>query len=357
MATTGTWPVRVTIHDVALRAGVSRQTVSNALKHPHRVSSDTLERVLRAIDDLGYEPSSMAQSLRSQRAGAVGVELNTLGPRSHNETMAPFLGSLGMRAAEHGCHLVPFGSPGTDPMLLGYEGMWRRRLVDAFILADTHHADPRPDWLESRGIPFASFGRVWDDPTFTRWVDVDGAAGTRAAVKHCLAQGYRSVGYLGWPKGSVVGDDRRAGWAAECEAAGQTHTGPTATSIQDLDPAISAAKELIADLGPGDAVVCASDVLALGVHQALLLAGRVPGRDLGVVGFDGSETARMHHLSTVAQPLSEIADRTLTLVHEALAGNDRPAAGTILAPTIVPGRSTTPTQDAPFDPPPSHSHR
>ncbi|MEO7752221.1 MAG: substrate-binding domain-containing protein [Terracoccus sp.] len=246
-----------------------------------------------------------------------------------------------MRAADHGCHVLPFGSPQAAPMLRGYEDMWRRRLVDAFILADTHHGDPRPEWLEARDIPFASFGRVWDDPSFTRWVDVDGAAGTRAATKHCLAQGYGTVGYLGWPEGSVVGDDRRAGWAAACEEAGQTRVGPMASCVQDLDPAISAAQELIASLGPGDAVVCASDVLALGVHQALLLAGRVPGRDLGVVGFDGSETARMHHLTTAAQPLSEIADLTLTLVHEALAGASRPPAGTILAPTIVAGRSTT----------------
>lgn len=341
MASMSTSRVRVTILDVAHRAGVSRQTVSNSLKHPHRVSPDTLQRVLAAIHDLRYQPSSSAQSLRSQRAGAVGVEVNTLGPRSHNETMAPFLGSLGMRAADHDCHILPFGSPESDPMLQGYEDMWRRRLVDAFILADTHHDDPRPDWLDARGIPFASFGRVWDDPGFTRWVDVDGAAGTRAGVEHCLDRGYRTIGYLGWPEGSVIGDDRRAGWAAACEQAGPGHAGPVAASIQDLDPAIAAATVLIADLGPGDAVVCASDVLALGVHQALLLAGRVPGRDLGVVGFDGSETARMHHLTTAAQPLSEIADLTLTLVHEALAGASRPPAGTILAPTIVAGRSTT----------------
>ncbi len=349
MASTSAESLRVTIHDVAHRAGVSRQTVSNALRHPHRVSPDTLQRVLAAIHDLRYQPSSLGQSLRTQRAGAVGVELNTLGPRSHNETMAPFLGSLGMLAADHGCHILPFGSPQADPMLDGYEQMWRRRLVDAFILADTHHGDPRPGWLESTGIPFASFGRVWDDPTFTRWVDVDGAAGTRAATEHCLAQGYGAIGYLGWPEGSVVGDDRRAGWGAACEEAGPTHAGPVASSVQDLDAAISAARQLIADLAPGDAVVCASDVLALGVHQALLLAGHVPGRDLGVVGFDGSETARMHHLTSVAQPLSEIADRTLTLVHQALSGIDQPAAGTVLVPTIVSGRSTTLTAHPSLD--------
>ena len=69
--------------------------------------------------------------------------------------------------------------------------MWGGRLVDAFLLADTHHGDPRPPWLEAHGIPYATFGRVWDDPTFTRWVDVDGGAGTRAAVRALRRAGVR----------------------------------------------------------------------------------------------------------------------------------------------------------------------
>jgi LacI family transcriptional regulator len=89
-------------------------------------------------------------------------------------------------------------------------------------------------------------------------------------------------------------------------------------------------------------VVCASDVLALGVHHELLLAGRRPGADIGVVGFDGSETARMHHLTSVAQPLDRIAEQILTLLDHALAGEPRPAQGRLLEPSLVVARSTRP---------------
>ena len=331
---------RVTIHDVAERAAVSRQTVSNALTHPTRVRPDTLARVRAAIDELGYQPSSSAQSLKAQRAGAIGVELNTLGPRSHNETMAPFLGSLAVRASAHGSHIVPFGSTGQLPMLQGYAEMRARRLVDAFVIADTHHGDPRPPWLEENGIPFASFGRVWDDPTFTGWVDVDGAAGTRGAVAHCAELGYATVAYLGWPTGSVVGDDRRAGWSAGC-AAEPVAPGPEESCEQDLDSARRAARRLLRDLGPRDAVVCASDILALGMHHELLAAGRALGDDVGVVGFDGSENARMHHLTTVVQPLEQIADRVLTLLHDALAGRPPPLTGQLLEPVLHRSASTS----------------
>lgn len=333
-------PRRVTIRDVATRAAVSRQTVSNALTHPSRLSPQTLRRVQAAVDELGYRPSSSAQSLRSQRAGALGVEINTLGPGSHNETMAPFLTALGMRAGQHGVHVVPFGSREDSPMLDGYRQMWARRLVDAFILADTHHGDPRPGWLEENGIPFASFGRVWDDPTFTGWVDVDGAAGTRAAVRHCLSAGYGSVAFLGWPEGSIVGDDRRRGWLQGCADADVGSDYPEATAVQVLDDARDAARLLLREIGPGDAVVCASDILALGVHHELLAAGLRPGLDVGVVGFDGSATALMHHLTSVAQPLDAIAEQVLVMLDDAMAARPRPVAGVLLEPQLTPARST-----------------
>ncbi len=333
-------PPRVTIHDVAARAAVSRQTVSNALSHPSRLSPETLRRVRAAVDELGYRPSSSAQSLRAQRAGAVGVEVNTLGPRSHNETMAPFLAALGMGAGSHGQHIVPFGSPESTPMIEGYRLMRARGLVDAFVLADTHHGDPRPPWLDENGIPFAAFGRVWDDPTNTSWVDVDGAAGTRAAVEHCVDAGYGTIAFLGWPRGSVVGDDRRLGWSTGCATAGAGHAGPEATAPQELDAARDAARGLLRDVGPGDAVVCASDILALGVHHELLTAGLRPGLDVGVVGFDGSETAAMHHLTSVAQPLDAIAEQVLVLLDDAMAGLPRPEAGVLLEPALVVRRST-----------------
>lgn len=332
---------RVTISDVANRVGVSRQTISNALQHPQRVNPVTLKRVMAAIEELGYQPSSSAQSLRSQRTGAVGIELNTLGQRSVNDTATAFLGALAMRATHHGCHIVPFGSLESEPMVHGYEDMWGRRLVDAFIVADTHGGDPRPAWLELNGIPFATYGPVWDDPTFTRWVDVDGAGGTHAAVDHCRERGYRRIGYLGWPEGSPVGDQRRTGWQDACRDAGPDTAGPAATAEQDLDQAQRSARRLLADLAPGDAVVCASDLLALGVFLAALEAGRRPGADLGIVGFDGSPTAHHHHLTTLAPPMTAIADHILTLVHDGLGDGDPPGTGTTLAPSLAVDHSTT----------------
>lgn len=336
-------PTRATVNDVASAAGVSRQTVSNVLNRPERVRPETRERVERVVAELGYHPSDAARRLRQERAGAVGVELNTLGD-SPGDVVHPLLVELSLAAPRHGCHLVPFASRDAGPMLAGYEAMVRRRLVDAFVLTDTHHDDPRPGWLDEAGIPYAAFGRVYDDPAETRWADVDGRAGTREAVRHLIEQGYEQVGYLGWPAGSEVGDARREGWRQGLAEKGLP-PGPEQACEQHLDTAVAAAGRLLEDLAPGGAVVCASDLLAVGVLHAAHDRGHRLGPDVGVTGFDGGQLARMHDLTTLAQPLADIADHCLTLVHALLAGGSRPERGTLLTPTLTVGGSTDRTKE------------
>ena len=330
---------RVTIETVAEAAQVSRQTVTNALRHPERLRPATLERVQPEIARLGYRPSLAAQSLQAQRSGAIGIELNALGPRYHNATMTPFLAALSVESPHHNMHMVTFGSASDSPTLDAYEQMRQSQVVDAFVIADTHHGDPRPDWLRSRGIPFAAFGRVWDDPTFTGWVDIDGRHGTALAVEHCRAAGYGRIGFLGWPEGdSNVADSRRQGWFEGCRGA---ELGPLGSTPDELADAIAAAGPLVAELGHGGAVVCASDVLAVGVLHAALRAGLRPGVDLGIVGFDDSELARMHGLTSIAQPMAAISTHVLRLVHESLSGHPTPrSTGVLLKPGLT-ARSST----------------
>ncbi|MDT0214897.1 LacI family DNA-binding transcriptional regulator [Rothia sp. ARF10] len=342
MATPSSARSRATVNDVAVAAGVSRQTVSNALKHPERVRADTLARVRAEIDRLGYSPSTAASSLQQRRAGAVGMELTGQGAEVLSDALAPFLVSLTIRAPSHDCHIVTFGSDRGGPTLEQYREMWRSRLVDAFVIMDTHHGDPRPAWLAEQGIPFASFGRVWDDPSFTAWADVDGRAGTDAAVEHLVARGYGPIGYLGWPTGSLVGDERHQGWVDATSRHDRADATLQATTEQRLPEAIEAAGPLVDAVGRGGAIVCASDLLAIAVHQVLLARGLAPGRDVGIVGFDGSQSALAHDLTSVAQPFRDIADELLTQVHEQLTSGREHPTGTMLTPTLVPRSSSEP---------------
>ncbi|HEV7172248.1 LacI family DNA-binding transcriptional regulator [Pedococcus sp.] len=331
---------RATVIDVARAAGVSRQTVSNVVNQPERVAADTLERVRREIARLGFRPSRAARNLKQERAGAWGLELKTAGAGRQGNLLVNFLVSLTTLSHRHDAHIVPFTAPDPEAPIAAYEDLLASRLADGFVLTDTRHGDPRPRWLRDSGVPFASFGRIWDDPTHAGWVDIDGAAGVDAAVRHLAGNGFERIGFLGWPPGSPVGDDRRAGWSRATLDLGLQRSDWQATAAQDFTLAAAAAGPLIDRLGRGAAMVCASDALAVGAWMVLINRGWQPGLDFGLVGFDDGDLAAALDLSTVRQPLAEIADRVLALL-----GGEGDDVGLLIPPELVIRASSSPAGD------------
>jgi LacI family transcriptional regulator len=330
---------RATIIDVAAAAGVSRQTVSNALNNPHRVAPHTLKRVHREIQRLGFSPNAAAQQLRRRKASAYGFEVNPSGAGKMGHILDGFLVELTLAAPDHSCHLVTF-APELTNLLEGYDRILSTGLVDGFILGDTRHEDPRPAWLLANDVPFVTFGRIWDDPEMGRWVDVDGRTGMELAVEHLVAQGYTSVAFLGWPDGSPVGDDRRRGWLSGLADAGLADAPIAEEAVQDLTAATAAAERLLRHLGPGGAILCASDLLALGALRAVRNHGLEPGRDIGVIGFDDSDVAEALQLTSLRQPLQDAASHAWRIVHQK--GTDL-ALTALLAPSLTVRASTLPS--------------
>lgn len=320
---------------------MSRQTVSNVVNAPERVAPETLARVQAEIDRLGFRPSRAAQSLKQERAGAWGLELNSAGFGRLGAILDIFLIELTAGAAERGSHVVPFTASDSSAPLPAYERLVASRVADGFVLTDTRRDDPRPAWLEAHHVPYAAFGRVWDDPGITAWVDVDGASGVEAAVHHLAAQGYERIGYLGWPQGSPVGDDRRSGWVRATTDLGLAHPEWQATSTQSLPSACRAAAGLLDLLGRGAAIVCASDALALGAWRVLAERGLEPGLDVGLVCFDDTDIAEALDLSSLHQPLDRVADSVLHLLATGSDSRD-PAGGLLLPPELVVRSSSKP---------------
>jgi DNA-binding LacI/PurR family transcriptional regulator len=331
---------RATIVDVARAAQVSRQTVSNAVNNPQRVAPETLERVHREIERLGFRPSLAARSLKQERANALGIELNSLGVRRLGSILDSFFVELTVASRHRDAHLVPFAAAEHDRPIPAYQDLVASNLVDAFILTDTRRDDPRPPWLREQGVPFAAFGRIWDDPSFTWWVDVDGRAGVTTAVRHLFEAGYQRVGFLGWPSGSPVGDERRDGWSSATREGGAPNAAWQASSQQDVNLAAAAVAPVVDAIGPGGAVACASDTLAMGAWMVLRERGMAPGRDFGIVGFDDSDLAASFNLTSLRQPLHEVAEQVLAILDDGRAGRAMPGHGRMLQPTLVPRGST-----------------
>jgi len=190
--------------------------------------------------------------------------------------------------------------------------------VDAFVITDTSYQDPRTGWLVAEGVPFVSFGRPWSDGDLDSpshlWVDVDGYAGVYEATRHLIGRGLSRIGFLGWPKGSGTGDERRRGWtAAMIEAFGLSEDELEALTvrIEDRVPQARRAMEELVAADTVDALVCVSDSLALGAMMAVNEAGR---KSFPVIGFDNTPVAQAVGLSSVEQQLDLVAAATLELL-------------------------------------------
>lgn len=335
-----------TIQMVADHAGVSRQTVSNALNAPERLSPDTLERVLASIDELGYLPNRSAQSLRTDHSRLYGMRIEPAPDGTVGPLLDRFLRALVSEAGAQNQHVLLFGPTDLDDDRSGYDELLRSRAVDAFVLANTHREDARLAFLQERKVPFVAFGRPWDDGASHGWVDVDGAAGTRLATHHLVEQGYERIGFLGWPADSETGNDRLAGWRdALSEHGREAGDGALARSRDNTESASRAVGPLL-DAGH-DAIVCASDSLATGVYRAVAERGLQVGRDVGVVGFDDSPTAALLQpsLTSVSQPVEQVAHHIVRLLGDLMAG--QPAQdGVLLDPSLV-GRQSSTRRDTP----------
>ncbi|MDQ1022127.1 LacI family DNA-binding transcriptional regulator [Streptomyces afghaniensis] len=327
----------VTLAMVAARAGVSMQTVSNAINSPDLLRPETLERVRRAIDEMGYRPSRAAQTLRSGSSKLIGYGIQPTPPGTAGAVMDRFLHALSDAADEAGYRILLFASPPGGPSLDGYEELLAQHEVDGFVLSGTERGDPRQSWLTKRGVPFIGFGRMWSGRPLGDWVDVDGACGTDAAVEHLVALGHRKIAFLGWGRGtSGAGDDRAEGWLRAMRRHGLATRGRRGQSIvNDIEAARAAAKPLLD--GGATAVVAASDVLALGCYQTLRERGLAPGRDVAVVGFDDSPTAELLSpgLSSVAQPLEEVGRECVRLLLARIAAPGSPPERLLLEPSLI----------------------
>jgi DNA-binding LacI/PurR family transcriptional regulator len=338
MAIAGAPGTRPTVESVARHARVSRQTVSNALNAPQRVRPDTLSRVLASINELGYRPNSAARNLRTQSTRLLACRLLPSLQMGTGGVLDRFLHALCDAARDRGYDVLSFAAASDDAELDVVDDLLRRTAVDAYVISGTHHVDPRPDWLAARGAPFVAFGRPWGEPHASHsWVDVDGAAGTEAVMEHLVAQGHRRIAFVGWPEGSGVGDDRFAGWTA----ATARHRLPTRGLVHRAEDGMGAGAALtgrLLDLAqPPTAVVCVSDVMALGAMRALDDRGLRPGAQVAVTGFDDSPLATVVRpgLTSVRQPLEAVAEQVIELLLEHLHGTRSTPAQVLLDPALV----------------------
>lgn len=300
---------RVTIHDVAGKAGVSTAAVSHAFNDPERLRATTVERILVAARELGYAPNPHARALHSRRVGVLGVLFpQPIATVFANPFFSSFLEGVGSVTDEQGIGLLT-----VTPLRGSLEHAIASAPVDGFVIIglDERHGEVAP--LRKRGVPFVI---VDGDSQTASSVNVDDESGAYAAADLLLDRGHRDVlvltfetpqEHLDNPRYGVGGRRLRGYRRAFAERSLRLRSDwlmPTPVTLQGGDEALSAA------WARGDrptALLAVSDIIAMGALRAARRLGlRVP-EDLEVIGFDDIPIAAASQppLSTVHQPIPE----------------------------------------------------
>jgi DNA-binding LacI/PurR family transcriptional regulator len=330
-----------TLADVAAAAEVSRQTVSNVVNAPHRVKPETRERVEQAIDRLGYRPNRLARSLRTQSSHLIGYRIDPDDVDALAQVVDRFLHALAGAARAAGYQLLLFTSDEQGDEITTYTELYGSAAVDGFVLSGTDRLDASAmHTLLERRVPVVTFGRTDVDDRHP-WVDVDNSEGTAEVVADLHARGHRRIAFLGWPTSSRVGNARHEGWRTACERLGLAPAGWDRRGADTVADGARMAAELLSGPERPTAVVCCSDSLAVGCLGAAKRHGLTVGKDLAIVGYDDTPTARVLDppLSSVRQPIEEVGRTIVELFAAARTGgpgdNGTPYEGVLLSPRLV----------------------
>lgn len=307
-------PSRTTIREVAQAADVSPTTVSHVLSEKRPVAPETRERVLLAIERLGFRPSGIARSLRTQRSHTVALVIPDITNPFYPVVSRGLQDGLGSVYRVLVCNTD--GRADLERELV--EDVVQRGVDGVVLVAFT--AEPWLGEVIDRGVPLVCVGQPAEHGDVD-FVESDDRGGGRAATLHLLELGHRGIGFIGGP--ARAGERRREGYEAALVEAGVQ---PDPRLIADGDWTRSgghaAAAALLASESRPTALFCANDLMAIGALDAARELGLdVPG-DVSVVGFDDLEAASLvtPKLTTVVNPGHEIGRSAGELLLERIAG-------------------------------------
>ncbi len=291
---------RPNIYAVAAHANVSIATVSRVQRGTAVVAPETRDRVLRAIEELGYRPSGAGRALAERRSDAIGIVFPDLSGPYYSEV----IGGCEERVVAAGLSLLILGTHGREraaELVFDLAGQ-----VDGLMVMGRTVPDEVVRTLDGYGVPIVLLARAGSGEIPA--VRAENLAQAEAMTAHLLGHGHEAIAFLGDPASSPDAAERRQGYLNAHDAAGRPAPAEPVAVLFDEDHGHEAALRLLDTPARPTALMCASDEIALGALAAAHELGlRVPG-DVAVTGWDDIQVARYitPALTTVRQPMRRL---------------------------------------------------
>lgn len=312
------------IRDVAKETGLSIATISRVMNGTGNVRAETREKVLAACKKLDYVPNPAARSLSTSRSKTIAVIIPTI----EHSVFDKYIAGIEQTMSEQGYSLVlAISNANPDDELTA-----ARKLLgmgaEAFIITGREHSQELLDMFQRRSVPYA-FTSVWDEHRKLPTIGYDNYALAKAAILYLQKKGHHHIAVIHGPKHDS--DRTRSRYKGTVAASGDTtlHFSEAGLSVEGGKQAV---KALLAQQLNITAILCFSDVLALGAYFALFEAGLKIPDDVSVMGFDNLDWAQhvTPPLTTIDLPAKSMGVEAVTQLINALEKKQA------VSPTLLP---------------------
>lgn len=323
---------RVTSAEVARRAGVSRSAVSRVFTPGASASPDTVAKVRRAAQELGYRPNVLARAMASGKSRIVGLLVAYLDNQFYPMAMERLSRALQAQGYHILVFMVPNATDGVEKLvdeLMDYQ-------VDGIILASVSMSSALAGRCAAAGIPVVLFNRG-QDGTGLSTVTSDNLAGGRKVAEFLVAGGHRRIAHIAGWQGASTGRDRALGFRQGLAESGLS---PLAAidGMYKREAAAEAARVLMMRRDPPDAIFVGNDHMAFAVMDCLRedLGLRVP-QDVSIVGYDDVPLADWgaYRLTSLRQPVARMVEATVETLLGQIADPARPPQKTEIAGPLI----------------------
>lgn len=305
---------------ISTRLGVSKSTVSRALKGHSSISEETRAKVIAMARKLGYRPNAIARGLVTRRSGLIGFVITESENPIYEENLERFTRLVASRDMQAMLFQVSTKGDLADvvPSMLQY------RVDGCIIIASVPISTAALTTCAQYQMPVVLLNRLATDSAASS-VLCNSYLGSRKIADFLVAGGHSRIAFIGGRSNSVIAQDREAGFRAGLAAAGRTLYGRASGGFT-FAGGYQAARELIALDPPPDAIFAASDIMALATLDALRDAGLRAPADISVVGFDDIRSSAWpaYRLTTVAQPVEALLGRSLDLLSARIENRECP---------------------------------
>jgi len=322
---------RATSYDVARLAGVSQSAVSRCFKDGGSVSKKMRDRVMKAVDELGYQPNAIARGLITRRSNMVGVIVASLG--SYPEVLS----ELSQRFMKQGVHVLLFTLNSESDVGRILHEIWGYQLDG--VVAAAHLSPEQIAEFDKRNVPLVFFNRSYSGQSVNS-VCCNQEEGELALIELLTQDSSRqSFGIITGPSDSVVSQQRVMGARNELVRRGFSQI-EEAAGDYSYESGQAALGKLIERSGTPDVVVCGNDMMAMGAIDYLRhrLGLKVP-QDVAVVGFDGTVSATWdsYRLTTVKQPIESMAEAAVSMLMARVEAPDLPCETRVFSGVLIKG--------------------